>query len=183
MRGDNYRLARRGIIPTVMLLAALSVPGLAMADKACDFPGSWYGYLPSFNIDFIGTAHGAAHGFTNAAGTYTLEVPGLDLTYIGFPFPGKISTFRGTWERVDKRTIAFTFVGFGVDAFGQTVVIAKLSGIDTFSEDCNSITIQNTIELFAPGQDPFGEDDPAYGSFPAGIHSASRMRVDPPATS
>jgi hypothetical protein len=128
-------------------------------------------------LDFLGTAHGVS----DKKGTYTLEIPGLNLGSFGFTDVVKISTFRGTWERINKDSIEFTVVGYAVDVLGQTVVIGKISGTDTLAKDCNSITIKNTTELFGPLQDPFGGGPPLYSYFRGVDHSAARMRVDPPA--
>jgi hypothetical protein len=154
----------------------LTAPAIALADKACSFQGSWYGYLPTLQLDFLLTVH----GYSGPKGTVSLEIPGLNLALFGFPNVVNIPTFRGTWERIDNQSVALTVVGYAINSSGQTEVIGKISSIDTFAEGCNSINIQNTNEFYAPDQDPFGDDDPEFGSFPAAPHSASRMRVDPP---
>ena len=174
-------LASSRLFSGLCLFALLAAFDSANADgkSTCKLNGSWYGYLPTFQIDFVGTAHGS----NPSGGTYVLEVPGLNPGLVGFPDAVKASTFRGTWSKIDNWSVAFSVVGYAVDTAGQTVFIAKISGIDTFSKDCNSINIKNTIEFFAPGQDPFGVEEPAYGWIIAAPHSASRARVDPPRTS
>jgi len=178
MSRRKHEITKRRLLVGLGLMVILTVPAVTLADnRTCEFNGSWYGHLPTFQLDFVGTAHGV----DSSAGTYSLEIPGLNLALFGFPDAVKLSTFRGTWERIDRRSVAFTVVAYAVDSFGQTVVIGKISGIDTFTEDCGSITIKNTTELFGPGQDPFGGEMPDYSYFRGQDHSASRMRVDPPA--
>ena len=173
-------IGRRWLLACLTIVAALVVSGLTLADEEndsypkCDFRGSWYGYLPTLQLDFMSmiTGTSASHG------TYVLEVPGFELTALGAV---KTSSFRGTWERLDKNSIAFTLISYGVDTIGQTTVIVKISGIDTISNDCNTMSIENTNEIFSGVQDPFGNQAPAFGYVLGGKHAASRMRVDPPA--
>lgn len=171
---------RQVLLAAVGLLTALLMhnSALAASENVCKFNGSWYGFLPTTQNDFVGTAHGSSP----SGGTYVLEVPGLIPALFGFPDVVNWSSFRGTWNKIDKKSVAFTLVGYAVNASGGTEFIAKISGVDTFSEDCNLITINNSIEFFAPDQDPFGIDDPAYGWIIAAPHTASRIRVDPPRT-
>lgn len=170
---------RKQILVSFVLACFILVlsPTTALADKACSFRGSWYGFLPTLQLDFMSTAH----GLSGSRGTYTIEIPGFDPTLFGYyPDAVKISTLRGTWERINNQSIAFTVIGYAVDLYGQTQWIGKISGIDTFTEDCNSISISNTTEVFEPGDDPF--QDSFVLAFPGAPHSAHRMRVDPPVT-
>ena len=157
-------------------LVILVGPATASAAGTCKFNGSWYGYLPTFGMDFVGTAHGMSH----KKGTYVFEVPGFDPALLGFTDAVKASAFRGSWERVDKRTVSATVLSYAVNSLGQTVVIGKVIITYSFSEDCNTVNIVNTTKLYAPDQDPFGEAGPAYGSFVGAPHSAKRIRVDAP---
>lgn len=169
-----WSLAGLVLLTSLMSLEAVLADGDDDDVARCSILGSWYGYLPTYQIDALVTAHGASE----KRGTYTLEVPGLNLALFGFTDVTNMSSLRGTWERIDKRTFSVTVVGYAVDSFGHTLVIGKISDIDTISEDCNSINIQSATELFAPGQDPFGDEPPAYGWFFGAPHSISRMRVD-----
>jgi len=150
--------------------------GLAWADnnRICDYRGSWYGTFPNSQLTSLATAHGASH----SKGSAVLEVPGADLSFLSAV---KVSSFRGTWETIDNRSFAFTFVGYGLNVSGQTVVIVKISGTGTFATNCTSITVNNTTEIFSGAQDPFGDEPPVYGYDRGEEHSISRMRVDPPA--
>ncbi|MCP4932990.1 MAG: hypothetical protein GY927_02020 [bacterium] len=173
MRHSTTKLALL-LFASVILLAPQ-----ALADKSggCNFQGSWFGVLPTSGKIFLSTAHGRSA----STGTYSLEIPGFDATLGGFPgfeHAVKISTFRGTWERTGGNTFAFTLIAYAVDSDGITVGIGKVSGTDTLSEDCNSMYIENTTEVFYAGQDPF-EDQPVF-AIPPQPHWGYRMRVDPP---
>ena len=180
MLNKSYSIMKRRMLAGLGVMALLVVPGLTLADdegddnRRCDFRGSWYGFLPTLQLDFITTLEGGS----GSQGIYILEIPGFELTALGAV---KVSNFRGTWERMDKRSFAFTLLGYGVDANGQSTVIVKISGINNISRDCNTITIDNTNEIFSGDQDPFGDEAPAFGYIRGGVHYASRMRVDPPA--
>lgn len=174
MRRETDSISKWCWFAELCLLAILMLPGLALADDECSYVGSWYG-SNSMQLDFVVTVHGKRSG-----GTLVLEFPGID-SFVPFPGVARTSSFRGTWEEIHRRSIAFTLVGYSVDSSGQTIVIIKISGFEELSQDCNSGFIESTTELFAPEQDPFGGEDPVYGWF-QGAHPASRMRVDPPAS-
>jgi hypothetical protein len=140
----------------------------------CRFQGSWIGYNDA-GARWLSTAAGQSASF----GTYALETPGLDVTF-GQAFPAaNASAFRGSWERLDGNTFGATLLAIAVDASGAPVYIAKLSGIDTLSKDCNSMSIVATIELFLGNEDPF--QDVPFLVMPLPPHGATRLSVDPPA--
>lgn len=172
----KHSIVRRRLLSGLTIVALMTTSGFALADdnRICDMRGSWYGYLETIQVHLMSTVHGAGL----SKGSYVLEVPGLDASALGAV---KVSSFRGTWERIDNRSFAFTLVGYAVDVSGQTSVIVKISGTNVMATDCNTMVINNTNEFFSAAQDPFGDEQPAYGYERALEHTASRMRVDPPA--
>lgn len=172
---DTANVVVKHIATILGLLAILVASGLALADKACQFHGSWFGHLDApLDIDWLSTAH----SINNQQGTYAIDFPGLDPTLFGlFPNGARFSTFRGTWERRDNHSVAITVIGYSLDSQGKTAGILKISAVNTFSEDCNTMSITNTNEVYLPGQNPF-EDVPFYWG-PGAPHSGYRMRVDP----
>jgi hypothetical protein len=126
----------------------------------------------------MSTADGQSANF----GTIKLELPAFDMTLFGnFPTAKKKPlTLRGVWKRTGGNTFAYTLIGFAIDENGRTVWIGKNSGYDTLTEHCNKLTVVSTLEIFLPDQDPFA--DQPYLAIPIPVHTAQRMRVDPPAS-
>lgn len=159
-------------------LAFLTAPTTGFSkdnDSAgCRFQGSWIGYNDA-GARWVSTAAGQSA----SSGTYALETPGLDVTF-GQAFPAaNASAFRGSWERIDGNTFGATLLAIAVDASGAPVYIAKLSGIDTLSKDCNTMSIVATVELFLGNEDPF--QDVPFLVMPLPTHGGTRLSVDPPA--
>jgi hypothetical protein len=159
-------------------------PGPNQEVEGCKLHGSWFGYEPT-----IGDAYwmSTASGQSASAGTLVLEVPGFDITLTAgdpptatFPDALKITDLRGTWERIDGNTFAFTVLGIVVDESGVTQYIAKLTGTDTLSDECNTMFIENTkLQIYLPQADPFA-DAPLIGPMPYPDHYGFRMKVDLP---
>ena len=102
---SSIKARGRRLATMLGLLAILVAPGFALADNACQFHGSWFGHLPSSDIDILFTAHGVS----SSKGIVTLELPGFDPTLGGlFGDAVKISTARGTWQRIDNQPVALT---------------------------------------------------------------------------
>ena len=164
-----------GLIVSVLALAVATSGSAADQGNAqgCSPLGSWFGFDATNRASWMSTFHGQ----TASSGTYVLDVPGIDASQF-FGSAVRASTFRGTWQRTGGNTIAFTVISFALDAGGQTVGIAKLSGNDTMMENCNTLFITNTLELYAPDVDPFQSQ-----GYPIQLpdHYGYRMRVDPPA--
>jgi hypothetical protein len=150
----------------------------AFAEKpqGCKVLGSWMGY------DNVGDANwiSMVMGQSSSKGTYILEAPGFDATLGGLYQDAVMGgTLRGVWKRTGPNTFAVTLIGLAVDSGGNTLYISKLSATDTFlAEDCNSMWIEGTLELFLPNQNPFDEE-PFIGPFPLDPHWGYRMSVDP----
>jgi len=173
-----YIAAAKTVLPSfVLVLAVVLVGSPAYAEKQpedCKFQGSWFGFSADGSASWMSTAHGQS----SSIGTYIVEYPGFDFGWF-WPTAAKGSTLRGAWERIDEDTFAFTVIGLALDLAGTTVGIVKLSGTDSLLEDCNTMLIENTVEVFGGSQDPF-EEDPDGGVIQLPPHYGYRMKVDPP---
>jgi hypothetical protein len=164
------------LLASALVLFTAHTTGFAKDNNSagCRFQGSWIGY-DAAGASWLSTAAGQSA----SSGTYALETPGFDVTF-GQSFPAAYaSTFRGSWERLDGNTFGATLLAIAVDASGAPVYIAKLSGIDTLSKDCNSMSIVATVELFWGNEDPF--EDVPFLVMELPPHGATRLSVDPPA--
>ena len=163
---------------TVVAVLALTTPDVSFAGpKGCKLQSSWLGFFPDEPENrWMSTADGQSANF----GTIKLELPAFDMTLDGLFDTAKKKplTLRGVWKRISGNTFAYTLIGFAIDENGHTVWIGKNSGYDTLTEDCNKLTVVSTLEVFYPDQDPFA--DAAILAVPIDVHTAYRMRVDPP---
>lgn len=163
-----------GILASVLALAAGTPTSAAEQgnSQACSPVGSWFGYDPAGTAYWMSTFHGSS-----SSGTYELDIPGVDVSPF-FYGAVRASTFRGTWTRTSGNTIAFTVIGYALDASGVVLGIAKLSGIDTLIDNCSTLSITNTLELYGPTVNPFESQ-----GYPISLadHYGYRMRVTPPA--
>lgn len=160
----------------LMLIGLVSFPdqGIANQDPACSYIGSWYGVNADGDLEWMINVQGPSQ----TSGTNNLESLLFDLTIGGaFPTAVKSTTLRGVWEKTGNRTFAFTMIGYAVDANGATVWIGKMSGTAALIDDCRREYIELTMEIFAPGTDPFA-DEPLFG-FSLPNHYGYKMRVDP----
>lgn len=171
------------VVVSVMLVAAPALSGDGVEDGkgqgVCRNDGAWIGESPSWGMQWTAMYTSESHW----KGSYTTRWIGGDPTLGGF-FPSVVafSNTVGTWIRTGRRTFEYTMITYGVDASGLPVYIAKNSGTSENSVDCNHLEFfDSAISLFDPSQDPFGEDPPAFGCVPdPSVHTATRMRVDPP---
>lgn len=156
--------------------------GPAEPKDGCKPLGSWFGYQPAtLEIWWLSTVTGqsASHG------AIALEVPGFDptLPVEGIPtFPDvvKFSTTRAVWNRTSGNTFEYTGLGIAVDALGQPHYIAKLTGAQTLSDECDTMFVHETfMQIYPPSANPF-EDDPVIGPIPFPDHYGYRMEVDLP---
>ncbi len=73
-----------------------------------------------------------------------------------FPSAVRISTMRGVWQRTGGNTLAFTQIGWVLDAKGDVVYVVRNSGRTTVTEKCNSEIVKSSLEFFAPKDFPDG---------------------------
>ena len=170
---------KKRVLPMCVLVILFILMGTATAfaekPAGCKFQGSWIGY-DAAGASWIGTLHGQS----SSKGTYVIDAPGFDTTF-QFPlFQNAVMgvTFRGQWTRTGDYTFVTTGIAIVVDSTnGSTLYIGKMSGNTTLSEECNSMWIEDTAELFLPTQDPF-EDDP-FAVITLVGHSGYRISGEP----
>lgn len=174
------------LLSIVLCAAVMAAPSFAQegdgpngdaGQGVCRTDGAWIGSSPGFGITFMAVYNAESHWW----GTVELTWIGGDPTFLGF-FPDAVSfsEAKGHWERKGRRVFEYTMVSYGLDAAGQPVYIAKNSGWKEMVGGCGASDIEGAIELFAPHQDPFGDDPPVYGCVGPAYGSEMRMRVDPP---
>jgi hypothetical protein len=138
----------------------------------CKLLGSWIGYDESGSAWWMSTADGqnASHG------TLNLEVPSSKLSFDG---AFSVTEFRGSWVKISENTYDWTVVGFPYLEDTTTMLLAKLSGTEIVSEDCNTLNVKHVVlELFEPSAD-INIDDPFYTEiFPD--HAGHRILVNLP---
>jgi hypothetical protein len=152
-------------------------PGTGQGQGVCRTDGAWIGSAPDFGIDFTAVYDANSHW----SGTVDLTWIGGDPTFLGF-FPDAVafSAAKGEWRRTGRRTFDYTMVSYGLNADGQPLYIAKNSGWKQLLQGCRSAEIEGAIELYAPDQDPFGDDPPEYGCVGPAFATEMRMYLDPP---
>lgn len=113
--------------------------------------GSWVSYAEQGGI--AGPWVGNVTGASNSSGTITVETP----VWPNLPWVARV-TMMGAWERTGGNTFAFTQIGFVPAADGTPLFIAKNVGTETITDDCNTLTVVSTMQLFlfATGE-PFTE--------------------------
>jgi len=152
-------------------------PGGNNGRGVCRTDGAWIGSAPDFGITFMAVYDAESHWW----GTIDLTWIGGDPTFLGsFPDAVAFSEVKGQWKRTGRRTFEYTMISYGLDATGQPVFIAKNSGWKRLLEGCHSSEIEGAIELFAPHQDPFGDDPPMYGCVGPAFAFEMQMSIDPP---
>jgi hypothetical protein len=89
----------------------------------------------------------------------------FDATFGGL-FPGAtITAFPGIAEMVEYNVFDFTSLGYGIAPDRTILYILRGSGSFWFT-DCDTVESTSSLGIYSPGQDPFGEDPPAYGCYP-----------------
>jgi hypothetical protein len=152
-------------------------PGGGQGQGVCRTEGAWIGEAPDFGIGFMAIYDAVTYWW----GTVDLTWIGGDPTFLNsFPNAVAFSAVKGQWHRTGRRTFEYTMISYGLDALGQPVYIAKNSGWKRLLPGCRSSEIEGAIELYAPDQDPFGDDPPMYGCIGPAFATEMRMHIDPP---
>ncbi len=154
-----------------ILILILVAPALAgeKHERDCKLLGSWIGYDAGGAAWWTTTADGQ-----NAAkGTLNLEAPG---SVLFLPGAAAVTEMRGSWVKTGWNTYDWTVVGFSYDAYATTVGLARLSGKDTMSEDCDTVLVSNVVlEYFYPDADLNNDEPYATANFPD--HAGYRIQL------
>jgi hypothetical protein len=159
-------------------------PGGNQGNGECTISGAWVGGMP----DGAGPAWTMI--FTSGShwqGSFTLITGEFDGTFGGtFPVT-MMSPFAGTWVKTGLRTADWTMMAYGLGPDQITgvmtpVYIFKSSGNVEFTGRCEELEILSvSVALYLPTQDPFGDDPPFFGCFPAGtLEIAKPIPAEPP---
>ena len=163
----------KSLVVAIALPTALAV-NAAPSNGGCKLQGSWMGVEGG---ELLVTYEGQA-----SSGTLNEELPALDLSFFEFFCAGtgelKASSFKGLWQRTSGNTFSYTQVAYVVDEDNNVTCIVKNSGEKTLSDQCNFMTVNSSLELFYPDENPF-EDYPFFAT-PMDPVYAYRMRIDPP---
>lgn len=183
-------VVRSTLIAILMLgLAAPSIASAGFFNWGCRYQGTWLGVMSEDNqalagwmvtvegkFNFYGTNNLEA---TNAAFDPRIPVPDMPGVF-AFETAVQMSTMRGNWMRTGYNQFIYTTTGFGLDANGFPLYIAKLSGHVTLGDDCNSNVITGIMEVFLPGTNPFIDEPPHIGPFAIPNAYGYRAFVDLP---
>ena len=157
-----------------ILLLLVAVPAVAGGHKGeCKLQGSWYGH----DSEGIAWWQSTADGQSASHGTLNLDVPS-SVQY--FPGAVAVTELKGQWTRTSGNTFDWTVVGYPLDAAANTLFIAKVSGRDIFSEDCDTLLVADIVmEVFLPTAN-IDTDSPIMveTSFPD--HPGYRVKVNLP---
>ncbi len=101
-------------------------------------------------------------------------------------FPGTIAAtnMRGMYVKTQLNTYDFTIMSYGLaepaegEAARQVVYIQVVSGQFILTDENTFTSDLYTAALYAPDQDPFGDESPAYGCYPVS-GTYKRMPVVP----
>ena len=167
------KFSTRLVLATLILMFAAPVLAGKGARADCKLLGSWIGYDAGGSAWWMSTADGQ-----NASrGTLNLEVPGSVLFFS--PPATSVTELRGVWEKTGKKTYDWTVVGFPYDEVAATVVLAKLSGKDTVSEDCNTLYVTDVVmEVFEADADLNSDTPISIETFLP--HEGHRIMLDLP---
>lgn len=189
----SVRIVRLIAVVPIAVLLALPVfagegesggPAGNQGNGVCTPEGAWVGTTP----DGAGPAWTML--FTSGShwqGSFTLITGEFDGSFGGaFPVT-MMSPFAGTWVKTGQRTADWTMMAYGLGPDPTTgvmtpIYILKSSGEVEFTGRCDELEILSvSTALYLPTQDPFGDDAPFFGCFPAGtLEIAKPIPADPP---
>jgi hypothetical protein len=165
------RLKKRFSGKLIIVVCIVLFLGLTqtVAAKKCWVDGNAYlGIAEPFG-KFITTYQSGPKGFV---GSLDLTFITADWTLFGsFPTAVSGTTAVGAWKRTGNRTFDWTWIAYAFDEFGEVVYIIKPVGTMQVSRNCMSVEIFADMKLYAPDQDPLGDEPPAYGcvTYPGAI--------------
>jgi hypothetical protein len=164
---------------SLALVLGLTQTTIAHGGKRCHADGTaWVGNAVGFT-DFTATFQaGAFRKGRREFGSMDLELINPELTLGGF-FPDAFSGTDpiGVWRRTGPRSLDWNWLMHVFDEFGAPVYVVKAGGGIQFSGDCLEADITAALELYAPGQDPLGDEPPTFGCVPF-LAPASMKRME-----
>jgi len=172
------------VLPVVAGENEAGGPGGNQGNGVCTAEGAWVGSTP----DGAGPAWTMIFtSGTHWQGSFTLYTGEFDGTFGGaFPVT-MMSPFAGTWVKTGPRTADWTMMAYGfgpdpVTGVMTPVYVLKSSGYSEFTGRCDELEILSvSVALYLPTQDPFGDDPPFFGCFPAGmLEIAKPIPAEPP---
>jgi hypothetical protein len=157
---------------TVLALVALAAPHHVAARSGappCELAGTWFGQVGGTPL--LATY---ANVVGMVAGTSDLDLYGDPS--LGGVFPATRTTSgRGVWSRVHPAVYHYQFVTVGMAADNTGVYQLKVWGTKTLAPNCGTMEVTATLDIFAPWQDPLGDESPFFGSIPGLSGTAKRM--------
>ena len=161
----------------ILLTAAIVFPFNALADKDCQYIGSWFGYDADENVSWTSQAVGP----NNSGGTMLLELPGFDITFEGlFDVVNSTGNLKGAWERTGGNTFSYAGMSFATNAAGDAVYALRVTGDLEVVGNCDVLRVENTwmsIYILDPATDPVPvwERSPDIGPLPFAPHNGYRI--------
>ena len=159
------------IVFTFVALAAAMPAAAQPGAPPCGIAGTWIGQVG--DTPLMATY---ANVVGVVAGTSNLDLYG-DPT-LGSPYFSAVTrntSGRGVWTRVHPRAYDYMFVAVGLAADNSVVYQLKVWGTKTLGRDCGTMEVTATLDIFAPWQNPLGDEPPAYSSIPGLSGTAKRM--------
>ncbi|WP_242342718.1 hypothetical protein [Anaeromyxobacter terrae] len=133
------------IVAAVLALTWLA-PAVAQArEGGCSPLGSWSTQKPGEKIadlPWIGTTTGQS----NSSGTVVTDIPMWPKDEV-ITWVAKV-TMRGAWKRTGGNTFTFVQEGWVPGPDGTPILFARNVGSETLSEDCNTVTVVSTMQIF-----------------------------------
>ena len=162
---------------TILALAsALLIPAFAAAVEpqqapnvslwigSCNPAGTWLGTTRTSGTPSIATVVKAQHGTFSSLGTSIADDPSF-----GGALPAvAASPNRGVMRKTGRLTYAGTGIRYGWGADLALVWIERSETVVEFGSQCDSVAVEGLYHYYGPWQDPFGDEPPAYGTYPGG---------------
>jgi len=177
------------ILAVMACAVLLAAPAIAGDDGqgggersgVCVLDGAWLGDFSAWNMSGLVIFDSDSHW----TGRIWLQFIGWDpsLAGLGMDLPATaFSSTTGTWVRTGRRTFDYTIIGYGLDADGVPVYIVTNVGSIELSANCDEYQVTSeTLALYLPTQDPFGDEPPGIACISDGsVGTARRIPVVPP---
>jgi len=171
------------VMACAVLLAAPAIAGDegqggGERSGVCIPDGAWLGDFAAWNMSGLVIIDSDSHW----TGRISLQFIGFDPSLGGQLPATTYSSDTGTWVRTGRRTFDYTIIGYGLDADGVPVYIVTNVGSIELSANCDEYQVTSeTLALYLPTQDPFGDEPPGIACISDGsVGTARRIPVVPP---